>query len=177
MPSLAKEIMLKEIQDEFAQNPYAFFASFDGVSVADISDFRRSIESVATRSLLVKHTLAKHVITEKKYDGAEKLLEKQTVVTFGSGEPQVISKKIVEFAKTNKAFVPKGVIFEDKVYDQEFVKQLADLPSREELLVQMLVRMKSPISGLVSTLGQLVKGLVVALDQVRQQKEAQPQSA
>ena len=66
-----------------------------------------------------------------------------------------------------------GILFEDKVYDQEFVKQLSKLPSRQELLTQVVVRVKSPISGFVLTLNQLVKGVVVALNEVKKKKELQ----
>ena len=57
-------------------------------------------------------------------------------------------------------------------FGADSVKQLATLPSREQLLTQLVSGMVSPISGLANVLAQLPRSLVVALDQVRQQKEA-----
>ena len=114
---------------------------------------------------------------EKSFDGAEKFLKGQILVTFGEKDPQNISKAIMDFAKTHNKLVPAAVVFESKVYGQEFVKRLAMLPSRHELLTQVVVRIKSPISGLVLTLGQITRGLVVALNEIKKQKQAQPQPA
>lgn len=173
MPSLAKELMLKEIMREFEGNHCAFISAFDGLSVADISDYRRQTGKVAKRSLVIKHTLAKRAFQTKKITDAEKFLKGQVLVTFGSQEPQAISKAIMDFAKTHEKLVPTGLVMDRKVYGREFVKQLAKLPSRHELLTQVAVRVKSPISGFVITLNQLVRGFVVALNEVKKKKEHQ----
>ena len=176
MPSFAKELLMKEVVKEF-DAPYAFISSFDGLPVADVSDFRRALEKVSKRSMVVKHTMAKRIFTEKSLGDAHQYLKGQILVTFGTKDPQNISKAIVEFAKTHNKLVPSAVVFENKIYGQQFVKQLATLPSRQELLTQVVVRIKSPISGFVMTLGQLTRGLVVALNEIKKQREAQPQTA
>lgn len=173
MPSVTKELMMKELVSEFDSSTYAFISTYQSLSVADVSDFRRQTEKAAKRSLQVKHTLAKKVFEKKNYGGAEKFLNGQVLVTFASKEPQAICKIIVDFAKKNDKLVPAGMIMDNKVYGQEFVKQLASLPSRQELLTQVVVRVKSPISGFVMTLGQLMKGVVVALNEVKKKKELQ----
>ena len=177
MPSLVKELIMREVKREFEANPYAFISSFDGLTVADISDYRRNLEKVVKRSFVVKHSIARKIFSERAFQEAEKFLKGQILVTFGDREPQNISKAIVDFAKGNTKLAPAGVIFENKIYGQEFVKQLAKLPSRHELLTQLAVRIKSPISGLVLTLAQLVRGLVVALNEVKKKKEALAQTA
>jgi large subunit ribosomal protein L10 len=173
MPSLAKELMLKEIMQEFDANNCAFISTFETLSVADISDYRRQTEKFAKRSMVMKHTLAKKAFESKKLMDAEKLLKTQVLVTFGTKDPQAISKAIVDFAKTHDKLIPAGMIMDNRVYGQEYVKQLAKLPSRHELLTQVAVRVKSPISGFVLTLNQLVKGIVVALNEVKKKKELQ----
>ena len=174
MPSAFKELMMKEIEREFEKSTCAFFTSFDAISVADLSDFRRTVEKVASRSIVVKHAMAKKIFAKQNVGDAEKFLKGQILVTFGAKEPQAISKAIVDFVKTNQKMVPAGVVFEKKVYDHTFVKRLAALPSRKELLTQVAIRVKSPISGLVITLNQVVSGLAIVLNEIKKQKEAQP---
>lgn len=171
MPSFVKEILMKEVEKEF-EAPYAFISSFESLPVADVSEFRRTIEKVSKRSIMLKHSFAKKVFEQRSYGDASKLLKGQVLITFGSENPQNISKAIVDFAKTHEKFVPTGMIFENKVYGQEFVKQLAKMPSRHELLTQVVVRVKSPISGFVMTLGAITRGLVIALNEIKKQKEA-----
>ena len=172
MPSLIKEMMAEEIRRAFTDNPYAFITSCDGLPVADLSEFRRGIEKVSTRTLMVKHTIAEKVLKEMNLGDAVKFFKGSVLITFGSKEPQAISKTLMALVKTNQKIVPAGVVFEKQIFDQAYVKQLAMLPSRHELLTQVVVRVKSPISGFVLTLNQVLRGFVVALNEVKKKKEA-----
>ncbi|MBI3312870.1 MAG: 50S ribosomal protein L10 [Candidatus Omnitrophica bacterium] len=170
MPSMVKEKMLQEMRKEFKATPYAFISSFQGLSVADFSEFRRSLEKVSRRSVVVKHKLAEKIFSELKVAEASKLLKGSVVITLADKDPQIISKAILDFAKSNEKIASAGMVFENVVYGQEFVKQLAKLPSRKELLTQVVIRVKSPISGFVMTLGQMTRGLVVALNEIQKKK-------
>lgn len=176
MPSLAKELMMKELEAEFKNSSCAFFSSFKALSVADISDFRRTVEKVSRRSMVLKHAMAKKIFSTSNLGEAESFLKGQVLVTFAAGEPQIVSKTIVDFAKKNNdKLAPAGLIFENKVYSADYVKQLAKLPSRHEMLTQVVIRVKSPISGFVMTLSQVLRGFVTALGEIKKLKEAQPQ--
>ena len=172
MPSLEKELMFQEIVKEFEQSPYAFISNLQGISVLDISDARRGLQKVARRSLMVKHAMARKIFAKFNVSGAEKFLNGSVVITFGDKDPQDISKKLVDFAKTNDKWKPAGVIFEGQIYGEEFVKQLAKLPSRKELLTQLVLRLNSPIQGFANVLGALTRNLVVVLEEVRKKKAA-----
>lgn len=172
MPSLEKELMFQEITKEFEKSPYAFISSIQGVSVLDLSDARRSLEKVSRRSLMVKHAMARKIFSQLHVTGAEKFLTGSVIITFGEKDPQEISKKLVDVAKGNEKWKPAGVIFEGQVYGEDFVKQLAKLPSRKELLTQVVLRLNSPIAGFVNVLGALTRNLVVALEEVRKKKAA-----
>ncbi len=171
MPSLVQDKMMKEVKKEFEANPYAFISTFQGVAVADISDLRRNLEKVAKRSVVVKHSIVRKVFSDLQLEGADKFLKNNVLVTMGDKEPQMISKTLVDFAKKNEKFLPAGVVLDGRVYDKAYVKVLAQLPSRHELLTQVVVRVKSPISGFVLTLSQLLRGFVVALNEVKRKKE------
>jgi len=177
MPSIVQELMLKEMVKEFEKNPYAFISSFQGLAVSDLFELRRNLEKVAKRSLVVKHSLVKKVFSSLSLPEADKFLKNNVLVTLGDKEPQAISKTLVDFAKTNEKLVPEGVVFEKKVYDRAYVKILAQLPSRHGLLTQVAVRIKSPISGFVITLNQLLRGLAVALNEIKKKREGAPAPA
>jgi large subunit ribosomal protein L10 len=177
MASQLKELMLKELQGEFRDTPYAFISTFDKASVAELSEFRNKIRGAAKRSIVVKHALAEKVFEGLKYSEAKNFLKGSVVVTFGDRDPQIISKQIVEYAKVNKKFASGGVIFEEKVMDSAFVERLATLPSREELLTQLVVRVQSPISGFVMGLNQVLRGFVQVVNEIKKQREAESGAA
>ena len=172
MPSFEKELMFNEIVKEFEKSPYAFFSNFEGLSVSDLSDARRNLEKVARRSMVIKHAMARKIFAKFNFAEAEKFLSGSVVVTFGEKDPQDISKKIVDFAKANGKWKAAGMIFEGQIHGEDFVKQLAKLPSRKELLTQVVIRVKSPLAGFVNVLGGLTRNLVTALAEIKKKKEA-----
>lgn len=172
MPSLEKELMFQTIIKEFEKSSYAFISNLAGISVLDISEARRNLEKVSRRSLMVKHAMVRKIFARFNVSGAEKFLSGSVVITFGDKDPQEISKKLVDFAKGNDKWKPAGVIFEGQIHGEDFIKQLAKLPSRKELLTQLVLRMNSPIHGFVNVLGALTRNFVVALEEVRKKKAA-----
>ena len=98
------------------------------------------------------------------------LLTGPTAVAFGYDDPVAPAKILSEFAKTNRDLELKGGVLEGKVLDVDGVKALAELPSREELLAQVVRGMQAPIAGLVNVLQGTIRNFVYALDAVRKQK-------
>ena len=172
MVSTIKELMLQEIERELSAHPYAFISNFENFPLEQLAELRRTLGKVAQRSMVVKHSLEKKAFAKLELGEVESYLKGHVLITFGKDAPQTISKAIIEFAKKNEKFVPRAVLFEKKMYDKNFVKSLASLPSRKELLTQVVVRMKSPISGFVITLNQLLRGVAVALNEIKKKKES-----
>lgn len=168
--SLGKKLMFEELDREFSSSPITFFSRFDRLTVQDMSELRRSLEKVSKRSLVVKHTLAKKVLEKIKVPEAARFLEGSMLVTLGAQEPQVVSKTLMEFVKGHENLVLKGLILDGKAYDESYVKELARLPSRKELLAQVAIRMKSPIAGFAMTLRALLQSLVIALSEIQKKK-------
>lgn len=171
MPRLEKEIIIKELKDCIKDNPYVFFSSVAGLSVADISELRRSLEPKSQRALLVKNSLMKRVLNESGANGeATGFLKDQVLVTFGNQEPQDISKALVDFIKDHEKLILRGAIIEGKAVNPDYVKQLAKLPSKQELLGKMVSGINAPIAGFVLTLGGLIRSFAIALNRVAEKK-------
>ena len=77
--SLAKRLMFEELEKEFKSDENTFFSRFDRLTVADMSELRRSLEKVSRRTLVVKHTLAKKILEKAKLGDAARLDRKSTV--------------------------------------------------------------------------------------------------
>lgn len=171
---IGKKLMYEEIEREFASSTSAFVSRFDRLSVADMSELRRNLEKVSRRTLVVKHTLAKKVFEKMKVGDAGRLLEGSVLVTVGGQEPQLVSKTLVDFAKGRENIEIRGAVLEGQVYDGAYVKQLAKLPSRKELLTQVVTRMQSPIAAFAMTLKSVLQSFVIALNEVQKKRAAQP---
>lgn len=95
-----------------------------------------------------------------------------TAIAFGLEDPVAPAKVLMDFAKKNKNFEIKGGLIEGKVVGFAGVKTLADLPSREVLLSQVLAGFNAPLTNLCSVLQGPMRKLVYALRAVQEQKEA-----
>lgn len=174
--SFGKKLLLEEIEREFSSSENTFFSRFDRLSVADMSELRRNLEKVSKRTLVMKHSLAKKVLEKSKVPDAARFLEGSILVTLGAREPQLASKTLVDFVKGHENLQLKGMILDGKVYDGNFIKELAKLPSRKELLTLVVTRMKSPIARLAMMLGGVIQSFVSVLNEV-QKKKAQAQTS
>jgi len=85
------------------------------------------------------------------------------------------AKALEEFAKSGAEKSPKvlcGVIDGKKISPAQ-VKALADLPSKEVLIAQMLAVFNGPTTNLVGVFGSLLRKLVGTLDAVREKKASE----
>ena len=167
---IVKKLLLDEIDREFSSSSNAFFSRFERLNVADMSELRRSLEKVSRRTLVVKHSFAKKIFEKLQVGDASRFLDGSILVTLGAQEPQVASKTLVEFAKSHESLQLKGMILDGMIYDATFVKELAKLPSRKELLTMVVTRMKSPIVNLAMTLNGILRSFVSVLNEVHKKK-------
>ena len=176
--SLSKKLIFEELEKEFSSSSNSFFSRFDRLSVQDMNELRRNLEKVSKRTLLVKHTLAKKMLEKANLKEAVQFLDGAVLMTLGVKDPQMASKTLVDFMKGRENMEVKGMILDGKIYEASFVKEMAKLPSRKDLLGMVAIRMKSPITAMVMTLSGLIQSWVRVLNEV-QKKRAQeaPQQA
>ena len=75
------------------------------------------------------------------------------------------------FKKENKDVLEVlGLVFEGEIYNADKYKELADLPSREELLTMLVARLSQPMSQFVGTLSGAMSSLVSVLNGLKGNK-------
>ena len=80
------------------------------------------------------------------------------------------AKVLVEYSKKYEKLELKIGIVEGNVIDLSQVFTLAELPSKEVLIAQMLGSMNAPITGLVTVLSGTIRSLAIALNAIVEQK-------
>lgn len=175
--SLTQKLLFEEIEKEFSLKENLFFSRFDRLNVADMSELRRNLEKVSRRTLVVKHTFVKKILEKVKVPDAASFLQGSVLVTFGAKEPQLVSRALVEFAKSHEQIEVKGMVLEGKVYGGNVVRDLARLPSRKELLAAVARGLQSPITRLAMTLNGILRSFVSVLDEIHKKKAQKAQEA
>ena len=84
------------------------------------------------------------------------------------------AKVVAKFVdETNGALQIKGGIVEGAVFDAKGIKKVATLPSRQELLAQLVAALQSPISGFVGTLEGIAREFVYTLQAIADKKSSE----
>ena len=168
-----KNEKIQEISDRVAKAKVAIVTDYRGLTVAEITDLRRQLQKEGADYTVVKNTLTKRAIKDTPYDGLEKLLEGPSAVVFGFEDQVAPAKVLTQFIKKAKKVELRGGILDGKILSPDEVRQLSELPSKEELYAKMLGSINSPATGIVNTVNGVMRALVIAMDGVRKQKEAQ----
>lgn len=144
---------------------------YQGMNVAQSTDLRRRARESGVDFVVAKNTLTRRAADAAGVDGFSQYLVGPTAVAF-SEDPVVSAKLMAEFADQIETFSLKGGLLEGgRVLDESEVVALSKLPSREQLISQIVGGIASPLTSFVTVLNNTVSGLVIALDQVRQQKQ------
>ncbi len=154
----------------------AVLVDYQGMDVARTTDLRRRSRELGVEFVVAKNTLAKRAANEAGVEGLQEFLSGPTALAF-SEDPVASAKLMAEFADQVETFDLKGGVLDGgRILDEADVVALSKLPSREQLIAQIVGGISSPLTGFVTVLNNTVQGLVVALGQIAEQKQNTEQS-
>jgi large subunit ribosomal protein L10 len=151
-----KEAVISDVTSLAAKAQTLVMAEYRGITVADLTKLRTEARSKGVTLSVLKNTLARRAVAGSAFEVVGDQMTGPLI--YGFSEDAVAAAKVVaDFAKTNDKLVIRGGAFGGKVLDVEGVKQLANIPSKEVLLSQLLGLMQSPISRTARVLAALAE--------------------
>jgi len=166
---------IEAVKEKIAKAKVAIVTENKGLSVEKITQLRRELQKENGDYTVVKNTLAKIAIEGTEFAPLAELLTGPVVLALGFEDQVSPAKVIAQFAK-DKAnadkIAIKGGCLDGALLNVQEVDNLSKLPSKEELYAKMLGCINSPASGIANSTNAVLRALVYALDQVRQQKTA-----
>jgi large subunit ribosomal protein L10 len=140
-----------------------FVTEYRGMKVADITNLRRKIEEAGGTYLVVKNTLFKRAMEQVGMTLPTGLLEGPVAVGIVPSEFPAVARVLNEVSQSMEPLVVKGGMLGGRQFDKAQVIALANMPSREVLLSQVLAGLQAPIAGLVNVLNGPIRGLLYVL--------------
>jgi len=137
-----------------------------GLTVAELEDLRGDLRAVGATMRIVKNRLARLAITGKPSEKLSDLFTGPTALAF-SEDPVAAAKAVHAYAKKNDKLSILGGVMDDEILDEQGVKALAAMPSREELLASIVQTIMSPaanIVGAVTAPGAQIAGILETLE-------------
>jgi large subunit ribosomal protein L10 len=147
-----KEKMVEELGQIFESSGVVVVAHYEGMTVAQMQDLRAEMRSAGGSVRVAKNKLAKIALEGKPCASIGKLLTGMTVLAY-SEDPVAAAKVADKYAKANDKFVILGGAMGNSALDQAGVKAVASMPSREELLAQIVSCIGAPASNIAGAIG------------------------
>ena len=169
-----KQEQVAALTQQLAGSPTIYVTDFTGLNVARITDLRRRLRAVGVEYVVVKNTLARRALTEQqlKDGGLESFLSGPTALVLAGADPLGAAKVLTDFAREfEKPSIKIGLV-EGKTVSQAQVKQLAALPSKQQLLAQLGGALQAPMAGFLGVLNGLLYAMVGALEALKDKRAA-----
>lgn len=166
-----KAVVIEEVSAEVGRAQSIVIAEYRGLDVASVTVLRKTARESGVYLRVLKNTLVRRALAGTPFEGLSAQLTGPLIYGI-SADPVAAAKVLSDFAKSNDKLVITGGALPNSLLDQDGVKALATMPSREELLSKLLGTMQAPIAQFVRTLNEVPTKFVRGLAAVRDQKQA-----
>ncbi len=170
MPRPDKVEAVREIAADLKATDVYYFVDYRGLTFSEATELRARLAKVDASLKVVKNTLAKIAAADAGVEGLDELLKGPTAIAYCHGDPVRVAKTIQDFIKEKKKAAVRGGKLQRSMLTAPEVEKLAALPSREQLIAQLVGTIAAPLTGLVGVLNGPIRGLVMVLGQVHEQK-------
>lgn len=172
MKKSEKEQLVSELAQKLRGASALYFTDFTGLNVKRMTDLRRRLRKSGVEYVVIKNTLALRAVNEsglvsERLKGPTGLVLARDAVT--------AARLLSDFAKENDAKpTVKGGLLDGRALDSAQVKQLATMPSRDQMLAELGAGLQSPMAAFVGALNGLLYMFAGALEALRTQREGAP---
>ncbi len=169
-----KEQTVIQLQDELAQLKLVVLTDYRGLSVTEISELRGKLRDEGMTYRVTKNTLlriaAKNIPSLAAIDPAT--FTGPMALAISTTDEVAPARVVFQYAKEHQALEIVGALTgEGELLSVAQVKALATLPTREQLLGQLVGTIAAPISSLVGVMGANVRSIVLVLNAIKEVKE------
>jgi len=161
-----KKKIIDDLADKIKRQQVLIFTDAKGIKVNEIQKLRRELKKAEAEYKVAKKTLVNLAFKKENKELDIFQFNGSLALAFGYKDPISVIKILNNFSKTNESLKILGGLMEDRFLTIEEVKELAKIPSREELLAKLVWSIKSPISGLVNVLEGNIRNLVGVLNAI-----------
>jgi large subunit ribosomal protein L10 len=172
MDRKGKEALREVAEGRFGKANAAIIAEYRGLTVASLTELRKSLKKVDAEFRIVKNRVAKKAVLGKA-ENAKALAESlkgPIGIAFLYGDAAAGAKAMTEFEKTNELFKITAGVMDSKKLSAKEVAAIASLPSKEVLLGQLVGLLVSPHRGVLGVLNGVPRNLVQVINAIKEKK-------
>lgn len=167
-----KEQVITELKEGFDKAKAIIFTDYRGMTVAELSDLRRSLRNGNFHYRVVKNTLAKIASQGTPVSAAQDSFKGPVGIAISYDDPVMTVKKILGYSKNNEKLKVSSGIIEGRFCTPDELRAVAELPPRNVLLSMLAGTLLAPLSKLAGTINAIVSSFAHAINALRDKREA-----
>lgn len=168
-----KEKKVTEITDKLSSAAGVYLADYKGLTVEQINDLRNKLRGAEIEFKVVKNTLARKSVDQVGLKDLVAYLTGPTAMAFCLADPIAGAKILADFQKQNDKLQLKACVFENQVYDKNYIDKISKLPSPEQIQAQAMGIISTPLRNMVGVLNNLLSSMMIVLNEVKKQRESE----
>ncbi len=160
-----KQHDLEQLKTDLAKVSTVILTTFQGITVDEDTKLRRAVQAAGGRYRVVKNTLAERAGAGTPAEPLLKNLTGTNSIAYTATDPVSLAKALTKVAKDVPAFRFKAGVVEGRVLSIEEIQQLAQLPSKEELISKLIFLLQSPAQRVATALAAVSRNLAVTVNE------------
>ncbi len=173
LPTAEKEATVQELQDRVSRCTISIGAQYSGLSVAEMTVLRRRMREAGVEVRVVKNTLLKLAADAAGRPNVADVAKGPTAVLFGFGDVAQAAKSVQDYVRTARnAFTVQSAWVDGQVMAAGALGDLANLPTKEQMLANFMGGLRSPISQFASLISSTIQTFAGLVDARANQLEA-----
>ena len=173
MPTQQKNEIINNLTEKFQNSSGIYFTKYTGMDVAQATAIRKMFRDSGVSFVVSKNTLSKIAANNAGFEGRlDNFFSGQVGIAYAETDPTAPARVIRDFEKNNDEMSLEvlGMVVEGEIYDSGKYKELASLPTREELLSSLVGTLNQPMASLVGTLNGCMSSFVRLVASLRDSK-------
>jgi large subunit ribosomal protein L10 len=160
-----KQQDVEALSGDLAKVSTVILTTFQGITVAEDTRLRRSVQAAGGQYRVVKNTLAERAGAGTSAEPLLKDLSGTNSISYTATDPVALAKALTKIAKDVPAFRFKAGVVEGRVLSIQEIVQLSQLPSKEELISKIMFLVNAPAQRVASALAGVSRNVAVVVQE------------
>lgn len=152
-----KQPIVAEISELLDGAQAVVLADYRGLTVEQDTALRKQLREAGVTYKVYKNTMLNFAVKGTDFESLSPHLEGPTAIAVSKEDATAPARILFNFAKSADALELKAGVVEGTYYDQDGIKVIATVPSREELLAKFLGSIQSPITNFARVIKQIAE--------------------
>lgn len=167
-----KIAIVEQLTDRVSRSQSIVFVTLSKVTVAEMEELRDAFFQAGLQLQVPKNSLLQRVLSEQKIEVPAEVTDQPIAIIFSYEDAVLGPKTVMPFTKDIENLTVLGGIADGVFISAAQVEAYSKLPSREQLLGQLVGTLQAPVSGLVNVLAGNLRGLVNVLNAIKDAQAA-----